>query len=282
LSNVIAKDQTEEKVPRLASLNLRDIEQEARAVVEQARQASRQMLSDAAAKAREVERLAAARGERSGYEAGLKRGTAEGRQAAMQAETERLRQETSSVRQALISALSEIEAQQHDLVAQARSDLLSLALALAERICRRRLSEDRTALEALLEEVIEITGRSHGLVLRVNPADAAAVERFLADRHMKVGPAAPEAGGAAESPVVCLECDETISRGGCIAERRGGRVDARLETQLGRLADELLGEGAAETLAPQTSAATALLDHVAVAGVGGAAGQGNGQEATAE
>lgn len=260
MSNVMAKNPSEQHVQRLSALNLCDVEQEARAVVDQARAAARQMLADAAAKAREVERMASARGERAGYEAGLNRGRDEGRAEALQAEVSRLRQDTGTVRQALIAALSQIEDHHHDLLGEARRDLLSLALTMAERICRRNLSEDAAHLQALLEEVIEVSGRSHGLILRINPADAAVVEQFLDDLHIKVG----RIGSVGESSdgtsaVVCLERDERISRGGCIAERRNGRIDARLETQMERLADELLGEGAAASIGSPTPAAAACL-----------------------
>jgi flagellar assembly protein FliH len=34
--------------------------------------------------------------------------------------------------------------------------------------------------------------------------------------------------------------DERISRGGCVVETRHGAIDARIETQLARIAHELL------------------------------------------
>ncbi len=262
MSNVITKNQTDETVSRLPAFNLRDVEQEGRQLLEQARETARSMLSEAAAKAREVEQVANARGERAGYQAGLKRGLEEGRAQALEAESNRLRKDTSTIRQALIEALSEVEGQVHDLLAEARRDLLSLALALAERICRRKLSEDPEQMRALLEEVIEISGQSHGLVLRVNPADAAVVEQFLSDLHVKIASVEAEAQPGGQMPFVCLESDAGITRGGCIAERRNGRIDARIETQVARLTDELLGEGASSTVDHRQPLAEKLVNHV--------------------
>lgn len=265
MSNVMAKESSDRQVQRLSSLNLCDVEQQARALVEQARETARRMLADAAAKAREVEQVAAARGQRAGYQEGLKRGAEDGRMQAMQAETERIRKDTDTVRKALIAALSEIESHHHALLGEARRDLLALALAVAQRICRRSLADDNSHLQTLLEEVIEISGRSHGLILRVNPADAAAVTDYLADLHIKVI-SADQAGNGASSnsssdgAVVCLQGDESITRGGCMAEHRHGRVDARIETQMERLADELLGEDAATTLGDPSPQAAECLD----------------------
>lgn len=269
MSNVMAKESSDRQVQRLSSLNLCDVEQQARALVEQARDTARRMLADAAAKAREVEQMAAARGQRAGYQEGLKRGAEEGRTQAMQAETERIRKDTDTVRKALIAALSELESHHHALLGEARRDLLALALAVAQRVCRRSLADDNSHLQTLLEEVIEISGRSHGLILRVNPADAAAVTCYLADLHIKVidadeagGPGGSGGSAAASSDgaVVCLQCDENITRGGCLAEHRHGRVDARIETQMERLADELLGEDAATTLGDPSPQAAECLD----------------------
>ncbi|NIA20591.1 MAG: hypothetical protein GWP05_01185 [Anaerolineaceae bacterium] len=233
MSSIIARQQVEEAVQSPVTLNLRDLEQVARQEIEQAKAKAREILTEALAKAREAEQVAAARGEKAGYDAGLARGRQEGRDQALKEESERLSEDTASVREALIEVLKEIQIQRNDLLAEARQDLLLLAVAIAERICRLQFSINSDHVQPLLEEVIEQAGSGSGLVLRVHPADAAAAEQFLSRLHADLV-------GHDSSPIT-LAADRKVSRGGCVAERTSGRVDAQVETQIARVARELIG-----------------------------------------
>jgi len=233
LSSIIARQQVEQTVPSPVALNLCDLEQMARREIEQAKAKAREILTAALAKAREVEQVAAARGAKAGYDAGFAKGRQEGQDQALKEETERLSENTASVREALIEVLKEIEAQRNDLLAEARQDLLLLAVAIAERICRLQLSINSDHVPPLLEEVIEHAGAGSRLVLRVHPDDAAAAEQFLGQLHAAL------VGG--DGTPIRLAADQKVSRGGCIAERTSGRIDAQLETQIARVARELIG-----------------------------------------
>jgi flagellar assembly protein FliH len=227
----------------MAALNLCDIEQKARDVVEQARAEAKRILQDAVTKAREVERLAVARGEKAGFDAGMAQGTEQGRKEAFEAETQRVQQATETVREAMMEIVNEVEGRRHEVLADAKQGLLRLSIAIAERICRAQVCRTTDHLQPLVEEVIDAAGEAHGLVLRVNPADADAVETFIGDVHALAT--------AGETAAVRILPDEAVSRGGCLAERRTGKADARVETQIERIVNELLGvqtnEDAADT-----------------------------------
>jgi len=236
LPRVISRDEFSSDARSPVALNLRDIERQAHEAVERARAEAKRILSDAVARAREMERVAAARGEKAGFEAGRAEGAQAGRTEGLEAETRRIQETTATVREALVEMVSEIETHRHELLADARQGLLSLSVAIAERICRAQIARSDEHLRPLVDEVIETAGRQGGLVLRASPADAKAIETFLGDVH------APVTGGDAG---IRLVADETIEPGGCVAERAAGIVDARVETQLERIVAELMGVDAA-------------------------------------
>jgi len=233
------------------ALNLRDVETSAREAVEQARAEVRRMLSEAVAKAREMEVVAAARGEKAGYDAGFKKGEEAGRQAAFAAEKERIAAATATVREALLGVLTEVENRRHELLAEARQDLVGLAVAIADRICRTQLCRSQDHVRPLVAEVIDLAGKHAGLVLRMNPADAQAAEMFLGEMFGRLNGGAASPAGL-ETPV-CLIEDARVARGGCIGERSGGSVDGRFEAQMERIVAELMGtEKAAEKRPTET------------------------------
>ena len=217
----------------MVALNLCDVEQKARGAVEQARAEAKRILTEALARAREMERVATARGEAAGYQAGLLKGRQDGARQALEAETARIRETTATVREALLELIQEVESHRHEVISDAKHGLLSLSLAIAERICRTRLSQSKDHLRPMVEEIIEITGRRSGLVLRVNPADAEAIRAYLDDVHGAVS--------GDDTAVARVVSDASVRLGGCLADRPSGRTDARIETQLQRIVSELLG-----------------------------------------
>lgn len=239
MSRLISSQDLQNSVQPMVALNLCDIEQKARGAVEQARAEAKRILTEAVARAREMERVATARGEKAGYQAGLPKGREDGCRQALEAETARIREATATVREALLELIHEVESQRHEVISDAKHGLLSLSVAIAERICRTRLAQSKDHLRPLVEEIIETTGRQSGLVLRVNPDDAEAVRAFLDDVYSAVT--------GDDTAVARVVSDAAIRLGGCVAERRSGCTDARIETQIERIVSELLGTEAALT-----------------------------------
>lgn len=239
MSRLIAKEDVGSAGHRPVALNLCDVEQKAREAVDRAKAEARRILTEAVAHAREAERVARARGEKAGYDDGVKAGREAGKAQAYQDESRRIQEETAGVREALLEMLNEIEAHRHEVVSDAKQGLLRLAVAIAERVCRARIQQDGEHVRPLIEEVIETTGRQSGLLVRAHPSDVKTIEAFIGDIHQSMG-------GDASSPIR-LVADEAIERGGCIARHVGGQVDARVETQISRIVSELMGADVAKT-----------------------------------
>ena len=175
MSSVITRQQVEEGTQRAVALNLRDLEQVAREAIERAKAKAKEILTEALARAREMEQVATARGEKAGYDAGYVKGQDDGRTEALATETERLREATGSVRETLVEVLREIETQRNDLLAESRQDLVLLAVAIAERICRVQLSTGTDHIRP-----VGVNDRGNAIDRRLEFSDAAD-SRLLGD-----------------------------------------------------------------------------------------------------
>jgi flagellar biosynthesis/type III secretory pathway protein FliH len=117
-------------------------------------------------------------------------------------------------------------------VADARPQLVQLALRVAEKILRRRLEEQPEAVVPMVEEALEAARGYRGghLVVRVNPLDVPALEGFrrrLLDRDQRW-----------QSLEVVAE--EGMARGGCRIDTDFGTIDASVETQIAAIEQLLL------------------------------------------
>ena len=77
---------------------------------------------------------------------------------------------------------------------------------------------------------MQLTAGASSIILRLHPADIADIETHAADWQSLLS-----------SPHIKAVADATITRGGCLVETPQGEVDGRIETQLARLASELMG-----------------------------------------
>jgi flagellar assembly protein FliH len=158
--------------------------------------------------------------EREAFDAAHAAGLAEGR-AAGQME---LRRRTERL-DALLSNLARPFA---DLDQEVEQQLVDLALALARQLVRRELRIDPTQVIAIVREAVSVLPVSaRDVRVHLHPEDAAIVREYLAPTENV------RAWKLVEDPV--------MMRGGCQVATSTSRVDARLETRLGKLVAELVG-----------------------------------------
>ncbi|HEX7637350.1 MAG TPA: FliH/SctL family protein, partial [Burkholderiaceae bacterium] len=180
----------------------------------------------------------------AGFEEGLRQGLAEGR-AAGEAEVQRRlahAQEQAFARLQRLDGLQAAWAQQlagqlAARLAAAEDDMIGLCHAVVCRILGDNLATRagvaqsvRMAIEEWLR-ASEQQSRAEGVVVQVHPADLDAMKaddvlaRWLVQQGMKG---------------VQWQAHEDVRLGGCIVRGDEGDLDARLETQLGILRDQLL------------------------------------------
>lgn len=221
-------------------LDLGDLAAQAAAIIERAEREAARIKDEARA---ERERLIA-----NAHELGFQQGVEEGREHGRRAGYEEGRLEAIDAMQARLTeldtrwsaAVEEFESRRARLITASRTDVLRLAVGIAERVTRRRVAIDETAVEAQIEAAIEYVLEPTRLVVLVHPEDAetasAALPRLLA--HLSA------------SPHIEIRPDDGLTRGDCIVETRGGAIDARIETQLERIVTSLLPTSTTERARP--------------------------------
>lgn len=237
--------------PVLAPLDLQDVQDEARRVIEAASHVAAGIIARARVSAAKLEaearaakdkitqnttgiaQEAAAAARQRGYDEGLAAGRDEGRsrglEQALAEARERFAGQAGESAAVLGRLTEEWTAQRRRWYVDIRQDVVALAIAIARRIAPRlgELNADIAvdACAAALEQI----GRTNGLTIRVHPQDLAALRQFAQDA---LGATHDAAG------VRWIE-DESMLRGGVQLESSHGTIDAAVMTQVDRIADEL-------------------------------------------
>jgi flagellar assembly protein FliH len=200
--------------------------------MEAAESAAAQRLEAAQSQAAaELERVAQQR-HQEGYQEGLDQREAEAREAV-----ERM------------GTLHEALKQEHgQILREADTLIVDVAVAVAERIVRARVDVDRTVVARIVHAALDDLA-AHGLLeIHVHPDDLQVARRFAQRWVERVD----------DDAVIKVRGSEHISRGGCMIEGADQNVDARLERQLAALRDALQeqAEGSTGEDAAPTQSAT--------------------------
>jgi len=213
-------------------MDLSDLEREGAGIVDRARaQAARLMAEGKSAAQREtlgIREQARQAGHREGLEAGLAEGRKQGHDEALAAAAAQLKDLAARWSQ----TLEVLHQHMPEHVADARTDLVKLALAIARRVTHQEALRNRQVTAAVVEETLRTAGAARRVALHVNPLEVDALAEYLPDLLGKLR----------SIEEVELTADEGIAPGGCELRCGAGQIDARIETQLDRIAAELLGE----------------------------------------
>lgn len=218
-------------------LHLGDLEQEGESLIAAAKTRAESILAKGRA---ERDRLVAGAAER-GYKGGFTKGYTEGLAKGEETGEARALEGTSAVISALMEqwgvALTGFEARREAMISETRRDIVRLAAALAEKVARRAVELDESAIERTLEDVVRRVVGPTTLVVAVHPDDVERASRLMPALLERVG-------GSSHATVVG---DASVARGGCCVRTRGGGViDADVEASIARMVDTLLPRADAE------------------------------------
>ncbi len=213
-------------------MDLGDVELEAQRIVIRARQDAEQLVNEARARAESqalhIRDEARKIGHAEGYAAGLAEGRAAGHAEAV-AQTQAAVDDLVARWSATLEHFHANTAVHH---ADAKSDLVRLALAIAHRVTHQEALRNRSVAESTLAEALHMIGAARKVAVLVCPDEIAALQNHL--------PALLANLRSFES--VELTPDPVIPPGGCVVRFGGGELDARLDTQIQRISDELLSD----------------------------------------
>jgi flagellar assembly protein FliH len=161
---------------------------------------------------------------REGREEGRREGEAAGRRAAQA--------ELQPVLQKLASSIQQVSELPGRLRAQAETQLVELAMAIAQRILQRELTVDPTVITGLVRVGLDKVRVQDVQRVRVCPEHQAAIKEWLTR-------------SGAEN--VEVSADPTLERGGVILETSRGKLDVSIGTQLREIergfTDRMRGQG---------------------------------------
>lgn len=219
------------------ALDLREVRIEADRMVAAAKAEAERIRADAEAEAERIKAEALETGTREGRKIGRGEGEQAGREAAEGQLLESLGPRIEALAAGWENALSEFEQAREGLVADARQDLVRLAVTLAGRVVNRTIESDDELVARLAEEAMGRVLTGSRVEIRVCPDDEETLDKWLAQARTRTN----------ASAAALVVPDRSLEPGSCvITTAGGGRIDASVRTKLERIAARLLGDQAAE------------------------------------
>ena len=212
------------------AFNYDDLKQQCDDYVETIRLQAAKMLTDAHQEAAKIRQQAVIDGRAEGQRAGM----TESQQLIEKRSTEIAAQKTAEQLRtslpALQASVDALKVERDRWLATWETGAIRLSVAIAEKILHSEISHQPDRVGKLVAEALQLVAGNPHVKIRMHPADM----QVLRDVNHEVVQRLAALGEAA------VTADEHMSRGGCLIETKHGIVDARLETQLARITDELL------------------------------------------
>ncbi len=221
--------------PSLVPFSMADIERHAKSVLLRAQQQAEQLLAAAQMEAEWLKQQATSEGLIAGRKQGTAEGLAQGKEAGQQQALNEHRAQLQQAMAALTTAASAIEQGRNELEAIGLAEVARLAIAIARRVTKRQGLIQPEVLTDNLAEAMKRVVKSADVRVAINPAQRKTLDAALPRLAMQ---------WPALEHVKVIE-DAGIAPGGCRILTENGLVDADLDTQLNRIAEELLPEAAA-------------------------------------
>ena len=227
-------------------LDLGDVQQQAAQLMEQARRRAEEIVAEANAERARLLAGAEEEGRAEGTAKGLAEGRAKGEEQGKGAALAEWKKKLEELDARWTAAVGGVEAQRDAMLTEARTDVLRLALMIAEKVVKRAIAVDPGVVVSQLEAVLGLIARPTELLVAINPEDRRTAEQALPSLLAKF---------QSVRHVELVE-DAGLARGSCVARTRGGsgdgngaghggggEVDASIEAQLARIAEILLPGG---------------------------------------
>lgn len=126
--------------------------------------------------------------------------------------------EVQPVMDKMLQSCSEIVGMRPKLRRETEADIVTLTLAIAQRVLRRELSVDPEAIHGIVKAALEKIQMKEVCVIRAHPQHVAQIRSFFDKSGIGVG--------------LDIQADPSLQLGGLIIETKRGNLDGSVETQL--------------------------------------------------
>jgi flagellar assembly protein FliH len=214
----------------LTTFSMRDVEDQAKALLLRARQAAARLIAEAQREAAELKKAAHAQGLAEGRRDGLAKGLDEGRAAGQKQALEEHRAQLTEAVAALTDAAADLDASRGELESAALEEVVALAIAVARRVTKRQALVEPQVLTENLREAMRLVVSAAAVKVAIHPSQRRMLDAALPALRLEF----PRLGH------VEVVDDESVHPGGCRVYAGGGQVDATLDEQLDRVVADLL------------------------------------------
>jgi len=218
---VIKSNTLSQEAHSVASIafNLNDVSNTAQSELNQGKIAAAEIVKQASEEAKQIRQQAELQGRKDALE------------KARQSVKQEVDQQAATLLPALKSLVQELTTAKQVWLKQWEATALDVAVAIAEKVIRRELSQSPEISADLVKETLQLAAGNGEINIRLNPDDLNSMENgqsLLVDELKKL----------ARSQIAA---DPNLQRGDCIVETTFGSIDNRIDTQLQRIRDELGG-----------------------------------------
>lgn len=183
------------------------------------------ILSEANEEAKFIEKKAY----EAGYDQGLKNGYEDGFKEAYEKNIDKAMAESERIREEGYSTLLEIKNQAEAYMIENKSNILQVAITIAEQVLRNKF-EEKEAMNDLLENVIKEFNQKKDLIIKVNPI-------YKEELHKSVNAMIDKFD---LSQRIFIISDGAIEKGNAEIETTGGRLTVGIDSVLDKVKAELL------------------------------------------
>ncbi|HWB19052.1 MAG TPA: FliH/SctL family protein [Phycisphaerales bacterium] len=211
-------------------LDLADLGLQAERMMVQAKQTANELVAKAQAEANRLVSSADGRGYAEGFQRGEAAGRIAGEQAAREEVKKAFSERLEELSEKWLAALERWEGERRDMYLEAKEDVARFAVEVARKVVRRKVESDSMIVQDQVAGALSALNRPTALTIRVNPDERKVIEEVMP--KLKAGLETCEH--------IRLVDDERVGKGGCIVQTTGGAVDARIETQMDRIAEAIV------------------------------------------
>lgn len=229
-TNRLMKAETLRGLGSKVAFNYEDLRQRCDTYIEEIRNQAKQILTDAQQQAEQLRAEAEKKGHAQGLIEGRKQAVQDQQNAIDAAADQKTSERLQTMIPAVEAAVRALESERNQWLSTWQNTAIKLSVAIAEKLLRRELQEAPELTKEAVLEALELAAGNPRIVFHLNPSDVEFLGVWCEEIVQSMSP-----GGATE-----VVADPTITPGGCFIETKHGEIDARIETKLSRIAEELL------------------------------------------
>jgi flagellar assembly protein FliH len=203
---------------RAVALELSDVKKQAEEYLAKAQQQANSLIEQA----QQTAEVIRAKSQQEGQDAA--------REAIDQLLDEKIAQRLVTLQPALEQTVIELQRARQDWLAEWERGAVQLTTAIAARVVRREIEKKPEISTELIREALELATGFGQVKIHLNPQDHTAL-------GSQVQTLAADLANLAPADIIA---DDSVTAGGCRVETQFGSIDQQIESQLERIAEELM------------------------------------------